>query len=351
MIARFAGTTPREARVRRPLGFAARSGTRLVWVAAGLALHAAAAPAQGPAGSESSTGSYPMHSGVSPPFARIGEQVTYHGWIAVERFTAVTWAAPDTGGNFTWGALRGGRSPLTTRRPGGPWPADSVWAEAPLQAFATGQLAVPGLGFTLDRHDGSTYAGRLPAVRLGVPSDIAPNDTTADLRPPRGPLRAPWWERVPWRLVAAVAGLVALAIVVLRRPRRRRPVATAPAAARRRDPAAEARSDLAALRRMMLLEAGKFDEHALRLSHILRRYLEATLGALRPGDSTPELLRRLEAGLLVPQDVERLRQLLRRWDGIKFARFPSDAEEGRRCEEAVRELILRRSRSARSEVA
>ena len=46
--------------------------------------------------------------------------------------------------------------------------------------------------------------------------------------------------------------------------------------------------------------------------------------------------------------VKRISSLMRRWDGIQFARFPSDADEGQRCEETVRELVLRASRPAAS---
>jgi hypothetical protein len=351
--ARFAGVAPREARARRPLGVPPRSGSQLAAIAALALVSAAGGPPRAVAdpGRARPTQEYPMHAGVSPASAPLGQRLTYRGWVAVERFTAVGWTAPDSGGSFTWGALHGGRAPLAVRRAGGPWPAESVWVEAPLQVFATGPVVVPGLAFTLDRREGVSYQGRLPTVRIGIESQIAATDTTAELRPPRGPLAAPWWERVPWTLLAAGAVVLGATLLVLRRRRRRPAPAAAKTVARRRDPAAEALGDLAALRRMMLLEAGRFDEHALRLSRILRRYLEATLGALRPGDSTPELLQRLQAGLLGSDDVERLRKLLRRWDAIKFARFPSDLEEGRRCEEAVRELVLRRSRGAGAEGA
>jgi hypothetical protein len=159
---------------------------------------------------------------------------------------------------------------------------------------------------------------------------------------------------VPWSWVVGGLAAIAAALLLARRLRRRRAVAApaaAPGPARSRDPAAQALAELAALRRLGLLERRAFDEHAVRLSHILRRYLEATRGALRPGDSTPELIRRLEVGSAAPDELKRLGTLLRRWDGIKFARAESDADEGRACEEAVRELVLRGVRPALREVA
>jgi hypothetical protein len=302
----------------------------------------------------SQTGGIPMHAGVSPPFAALGERVTYRGWIAVDHVASVQWNTPRTDDAFTWGELRSGRAPMARRVPGGPWPADSVWVEIPLQVFALGEITIPGVEFQWQARGSAPRTGHLPVVQLGVPPRVAANDSAADLRPPRGPIAAPWWERVPWVWVVASVLVLTAVFMLVDRLRRRRPAAVpvkAPSVVKRRDPAAEALSDLAALKRMMLLDQGKFDEHALRLSRILRRFLEATTGTMRPGDSTTELIRRLESGRHAPEDVRRLAQLLRRWDGIKFARLPSDVEEGQRCEEAVRELVLRSVKQAGAEVA
>ena len=182
---------------------------------------------------------------------------------------------------------------------------------------------------------------------------LAAADSGASLRPARGPLAAPWWEQVPWRVLAALALLVAVAIVWVRRLRPRKvaaPVVT-PVAARRRDPGAEALAELASLRRRELPGQGQFAEHAFFLGRILRRYLEATTHVPRPGDTTPELVRHLEAGGFAGEELQRLTGLLRRWDGIKFARLDSDIQEAERCEEVVRELVVRRATAKRQEVA
>jgi hypothetical protein len=295
-----------------------------------------------------------MHAGVRPPFTVLGGSVTYRGWVAIGPSDRARWSPPATGEVVTWGTPRAGRAPMRSNLGTGPWPADSFWVEIPLQIFATGPITIPGVEFTVEGPGSPLRRGQLPAIHIGVEPRVGAGDSTADLRPPRGPLAAPWWERVPWTWVFAGGVLLALAIALVRRLRKKRsmPARTpAIAAARRRDPAAEALADLAALRRMGLLDQGKFDEHALRLSRILRRYLEATRGGLRPGDSTTELLRRLQAAATGGEDVERLRTLLRRWDGIKFARLESDVEEGQRCEEAVRDLVVRGARSAEKEVA
>lgn len=293
----------------------------------------------------------PMHAGVTPEFAKLGESMTYRGWIAVEPGTVVQWRAPGGvpggagSGDFTWGAMRNGRAPLTMRHGRGTiFPADSVWVEIPLQVFSTGQISVPGLHFILQSKSGAVRSGNLPTVRLGVTPVVAPGDSASQLRPARGPIAAPWWEQVPWRWVGA--GLLALAglVILILFFRRRKPVAAPVAAApvRRRDPTAEALAELAALKRLGLPERGRFADHAFQLGRILRRFVESTLGLPRPGDTTPELLSHLQIAGLAPEDLGRLNTLLRLWDGIKFARLDSSVEEATRCEDAVRELVLKR---------
>ncbi|MEO5617414.1 MAG: hypothetical protein ABIS67_06555 [Candidatus Eisenbacteria bacterium] len=298
----------------------------------------------------------PMHAAVSPtlPAPQLGTPLSYRGWIAVDPWVGVRWSAPDRDGNLVWGPVRTGRAPLRRRLGGGaPWPADSVWVEAPLQIFEVGQASIPGLGFRLESAAGILRSGNLPLVRLGLVSVIPASDSNASLRPPRGPLAAPWWERVAWPMVIAVALLVAAAIWLVRRLRRRKPAPqVAPRlAGKRRDPAVEALAELAALRRRQLPDAGHFAEHAFLLGRILRHYLEATVHVPRPGDTSPELIRHLETGGFSPEDLQRLTSLLRRWDGIKFARLESDSQEAERCEDAVRELVMRRSRPPKQEVA
>jgi hypothetical protein len=196
-----------------------------------------------------------------------------------------------------------------------------------------------------------------------VNSVFTPADSAADLRALHGPLAAPWWERVAWGWVIAVALVLALLVALIARLRRRRPVVpvVAPVAtAPRRDPGAEALAELAALRRLQLPEHGRFSEHAFHLTRILRRYLELTAGGVRPGDTTTELLTRLGGGAVAAPpaapprpaaDLSRLEGLLRLWDRIKFARASSTLDESRRTEGAVEALVRAPGETPRQEVA
>jgi hypothetical protein len=307
---------------------------------AALLLLATAASAQGPQ----------TRVTVSPGIAKLGERVTYR---AEATGAGIRWMLPDSGGAFTWGEARMGvargrpshrpRFGLGARTPAieGSTP-DTTWIEIPLQVFELGVVAVPGLHFRYQiLQTGAITVGRLPTARLVVVPVLSASDSNATLRGLHGPLAAPWWERVPWRLVAAALLLIALAIALSlwwRRRRRRVPAALPQPSL---TPAAEALAALAALRAEGLPAQGRFAEHAFRLGQILRRYLEATVPTTRPGDTTPELVKHLGDAGLPAEDLKRLAGLLRAWDRVKFAREPFTVEEATRTEAAVEAFVSR----------
>ena len=294
------------------------------------------------------------HADVRPtPTPKLGESLEYRGWVSAAKWEGVRWSAPDRDGDLVWGPVRTGRASFA-RTAGGDFEGDSVWVVVPLQVFRLGRVSVPGLTFRLEGGGTGVREGALPVVTLDVQATVDPKDTSATLRPARGPLAPPWWETVPWVWIVVGLALIAAIAYAIVRLRRRKPKvapAAAPVVARRKDPGAEALTELAALKRLDLPGQKRFAEHAFLLSRILRRYLEATVHVPRPGDTTPELVRNLQSGGFAPDELRRLTEILRRWDGIKFARLDSDVDEAHRCEEAVRDLVVSRARTTRQEVA
>ena len=296
-----------------------------------------------------------MRASVWPAPARVGQALTYRAVVEAGPDEPVRFVPPRTDGALTWSDVHAGRN-----RPGFIFhrleSGDSVWMEARLQIFETGLVAIPGPVVDLGRLPGSTHSGttRLPTVHVLVMPTVTAADSTQPLRGLHGPIGAPWWERLPLLpLVGAALALLA-AVLIARRLARRKPVpARRPAfpvapTRPRQDPAAEALRALAALRARGLPAAGSFGEHALELTAILRRFLEATVTTPRPGDTSGELLERLRGSRLPDGELERLEGLLGLWDRVKFARAPLTEAEAVRCEEAV-ESLVRRTIQARHE--
>lgn len=295
---------------------------------------------------------FPVRARVAPTPARVGQVLSYQGSVLVPYGTPVRFEPPAAGGEFTWGTPRAGRQESHARYSG--WVAESVWVRIPVQVFASGRVSIPGPRFRLGAPP-QTRISRLPTLHIVVQSTITAADSNAQLRPVRGPLAAPWWERVPWRwVVAAIVLLAAVAWAVgwLRRRRRRvAPVVAPVVSAPRRSPADEALAALARLRAEGLPGVGRFGEHAFELTRILRRYLESIVGTPRPGDTSGELVARLRASTLHPDDVRQLEGLLGVWDRVKFARAPLTVPEAERAEQAVEAFIRRGAPDRTREVA
>ncbi len=285
-----------------------------------------------------------VSASVTPAFVHVGQVASYRGIVVVPYGEAalVRWYPPDTTLALTWGRPRVTRG---TRRPQA---ADTSFIEVPLQVFQLGNVSVPGVRF-MDDARAPGVVRQLPVVRVTVVPVIPATDSTADLRPVRGPIAAPWWEVVPWGWVIGIATLAGLITWVLGR-RRRRPVLV-PQPAPRVDPAEVALKRLQELKARGLPEAGAFGQHALELTAILRRFLEATTTRLRPGFTTAELSRRLEDEAVSAEDAKILLNLMRVWDRVKFAHAPFTPAEAHRSEEAVEGFVQRRRRVAQREAA
>lgn len=292
------------------------------------------------------------NASVEPGIAKLGEPLMYRGRVVSSwRGMSFKFVPPEVQDDFVWGPIRAriAAGQVPPRLGAGPAPApgpDTFLVEIPLQVFRTGAVTVPGLRFESHANNGATALHRLPAVQLVLTSVLSAADSNADLRPVRGPIGAPWWERIPWPLVIAAVLLIAAIVWLVRRARSgmKRPapfVAPPPP-----HPAAVALAELATLRRLGLPAQGRFADHAFQLSRLLRRFLEATAFTPRPGDTTGELIAHLEASDLAREDLEQLAGLLRIWDRVKFGRAPSSPDDASRAEQAVENLARRALPSA-----
>ena len=159
------------------------------------------------------------------------------------------------------------------------------------RSFTLGHGRCPGMSLRAAGR-GAPRRTRLPVVRdRGAPGDEPPPTAMRALRPVRGPLAAPWWERVPWRWV--IVALVAIALIVALVAGCASPTPGGGATRRRFRRAIRWPRRSRNSRRCAgcdLPGQGRFAEHAFQLTLILRRFLERTAGGLKPGLTSGELV-------------------------------------------------------------
>ena len=177
------------------------------------------------------------------------------------------------------------------------------------------------------------------SIRLFVTSVLDDSLAQAGLRDlkPQAALRVSPW---PWILAGlAVVGLAAAFFWWWRRRRRRRAAPVVPL--ERLRPAHEVA--LEALRRLesrRLPVDGKFEEHHVRLSEILRRYLEDGFGVAALEETTEEILFDLDRHGFDRATVKQVGALCAESDLVKFAKHGPTVEECIRSLEHVRDFVL-----------
>ena len=191
-----------------------------------------------------------------------------------------------------------------------------------LAPTGTGTLTVLPVRIALENGPADALTSDAFAVR--VRTEHVPTDASIDaLAAAPGPLPlhrgTPWW----WWLAAGVGALVLVAFVAALL-RRRRPFGAAV-----RSPSQQAHAELDQLLATDLRRRDVKEFH-VRLSGIVRRYLERATGLRAPEWTTEEFLRHTAAGArLEPSQRQRLRPFLEAADLVKFAgdRPPPDRIE------------------------
>lgn len=187
--------------------------------------------------------------------------------------------------------------------------------ELEVTTFESGVVELPPVAVRLVGPDGAETSASVGPLRIEVRSLIGDADPLEALRPVKDAVDIPLPR--DWRMVAAVAGavlvLLALAFVAWRFLRRERMVPEIP-------PHEAARAELARLRAEALPESGRVLEFYVRLSDIVRRYVERRFAIRAPELTTKEFL---DAAGHHPSVREEHRILLggflRSADRVKFA--------------------------------
>lgn len=170
--------------------------------------------------------------------------------------------------------------------------------------------------------------------------DAAPS--LANLEPMLPPQPVPESATTSWLIGVGLAAAAVIVIVLLKRRRKRRPVEP-----RRKTPEEIAQSALAALLAENLPRRGLVKEFYLRLTGIVRQYIEDTTGLRAPEQTTEEFLRDMRSRAAFPPERSvRLAEFLEAADMVKYA---GQQPEQSQIEEAIfraREFVDMRSSPA-----
>ena len=209
--------------------------------------------------------------------------------------------------------------------------------ELRVAAFELGELSFPPLDVEVVAPGGEATALATEAVPVAIES--IGRDEGGDIRDIKGPLAIPFAvvTLLPW--IAAALAVAAIAAWIYRRYRRRtRPESLVPALPPR--PAHEvAREALDALDAAGLLERGEIKTWHIRLSDIVRVYVEGRFGVDAMEMTTGEVidgLLRTDADRGAVADV---RRVLDRCDLVKFAKLRPAISECRELAPLARRVV------------
>ncbi|MCY4572802.1 MAG: hypothetical protein OXF01_08360 [Gemmatimonadetes bacterium] len=204
-------------------------------------------------------------------------------------------------------------------------------------SFELGELEIPPIEVAVAAPDGTVETLLTDPFRIGVES--VGLDESGDIRDIKGPLSLArnWWTVVPWVLLAAA---LAAGAWYLHRRRRSRPTA-APAgpAPPPRPFHVVALEQLDELEASSLLERGRVKAYHIRVSEIIRAYVEGQLEVPALEMTTREVVHGLRRASLGGAITESFRSFLDRCDLVKFAKLRPEADRSRELIGEARSLV------------
>ena len=206
-----------------------------------------------------------------------------------------------------------------------------------LTSFELGELEIPAIEIPVVGPDGTARTLFTDPYRIGVES--VGLDESGDIREIRGPLSIArnWWLLVPWLLLAAAVGAGAF---YLHRRRRTRPVAeVAKPKIPPRPHHLVALEALDELERSSLLERGQVKTWHVRVSEIVRTYVEGQLEVPALEMTTREVVAGLRKAALGSRITDTFHTFLARCDLVKFAKLRPGADASREVLGVARTLV------------
>ncbi len=194
-----------------------------------------------------------------------------------------------------------------------------------VSAYDSGKFYFPAIAFFY-RHKGDTaqkilFSDSFPItmLRVGV-------DTTKDFMPIKAPAKLPYTlqELLPY----IIGGVILLAIIITLivmyiRKKKKEAQMSKPLL----PPYEEAMEELFKLKKQQLWETGEVKQYYIRLSDIIRRYIERRFGIEAMESTTNEIVKALKKTDAERHARTKLKELLELSDLVKFARLTTIADD------------------------
>lgn len=213
---------------------------------------------------------------------------------------------------------------------------DHWTARYTLAVFGVGDVALAPWRVTV-RADSLYAVASTDSIRITVDTVLTDSLAQAkirDLKPQEGLPLSQW----PW-IVAGIAAVVLAVALVWWLRRRRRPQAAIIPLVRQRPADEVALEALRRLETQRLTLDGKFKEHYVALSEILRRYLEDGFGVAALEETTAEMCYDLGRHGFDRAHVQQIRDLSDEADLVKFAKFEPSIEDAVRAIDRGRDVV------------
>ncbi len=211
-------------------------------------------------------------------------------------------------------------------------------AEVIITSFELGEMDIPPIEVLAEAPDGSAQTLITDPFRIGVES--VGLDESGEIRGIKGPLSVPrsWWGPALWlALLGTATGGLALAWRRLRR--RTAPEIAAPPPSPPRPFHLVALEALDALGSSNLLEQGRIKKYHVRVSEIIRTYVEGQLQVPAREMTTGEVVNGLRRAALGDKITEKFRIFLESCDLVKFAKVRPSYGDSRVTLVWARELV------------
>jgi len=204
-----------------------------------------------------------------------------------------------------------------------------------IATFTTGEFTIPGLKIKYKDLDKQEKEALSDEIKIKVESVKPSPDDKDDIRPLKGPAEIKGGLPI-WVFVAFILFIAGIAVFVyLKKKKEKEEKPALPPA-----PAEEiARDALSALKEAKLIEKGMIKEYYIRLSDIIRTYIENRYRIFAMDRTTWELFQEMRSKRIERSHVDKINYFFEDCDMVKFAKYTPLQKEIEEAYKKAEEIV------------